>query len=59
MFTVGMDVDSRVYFSSATLLIALPTSIKVFSWLVQYSCCWLCGVPYKPADLVWSLQGPY
>ncbi len=51
MFTVGLTVNMKIYFTAATMVIAVPTGIKIFSWIATM---WGGSLSLK-TPMVWAL----
>ncbi|MEM9989704.1 MAG: cbb3-type cytochrome c oxidase subunit I, partial [Pseudomonadota bacterium] len=51
MYTVGLSVDMKAYFVAATMVIAVPTGIKIFSWIATM---WGGSIDFK-TPMVWAI----
>jgi len=51
MYTVGMNVDTKMYFTAATMVIAVPTGIKIFSWIATM---WGGSLEFR-SPMVWAI----
>jgi cytochrome c oxidase subunit I len=51
MYTTGLDVNTKMYFTAATMVIAVPTGIKIFSWIATM---WGGSIDFK-VPMVWAL----
>ena len=51
MYTVGLDVNTKMYFTAATMVIAVPTGIKIFSWIATM---WGGSLEFK-SPMVWAI----